>query len=472
MPLAGTGFALVWHPCGKFRCSTLRVPVSYSDPGKGTLDVAVIELPATSDSRTAGDLVLNPGGPGASGVQFLQSTATSFPPSLRAEFNLVSFDPRGTGQSDPVVCAGPAGIRRFVALDPAPTTALEEAKVIAAVKSFDAGCAASVPRLVLANLSTKDSAYDMNRLREALGQAKLNYLGFSYGTFLGALYAEAFPSHVGNMVLDGAFDPDLDTAALDGQQAHAFQVDLDDFFAWCPTNTSCRSELPDGAKATYRRVMARLEGGAELGADLPASLGGPEQVDYGVALTGVIFTLYSTTYWPYLAEALAQAVTGNGLLLAELAYSYAGFNENGTVSNLISANIAISCLDRPAPPVSAFPALARSLAAAAPDFGPAEAWGSLDCDYWPVRATGEVAPIRLSRPLPLLVVGSTHDPATPYAWAQALTSQLSGSELLTRTGDGHTGYFSSTCVQRDVDTYLTTGKRPPAGTVCASTNGT
>ncbi len=464
--------SLVWRPCGQFRCSSLTVPVSYARPGEGTLGIAVIELPATSDPATARDLVLNPGGPGASGVQFLQSSATTFPASLRAEFNLVSFDPRGIGESDPVVCAGPAGIRKFVALDPEPSTAAEEADVIAAVKSFDAACAASVPRDVLANLSTEDSAYDMNRLREALGQAKLDYLGFSYGTYLGALYAAAFPSHVGNMVLDGAFDAALGTAALDGQQANAFQVDLDDFFAWCPTNTSCRSQLPGGAETTYRTIMSRLEGGAELTADLPAVLGGTEQVDFGVALTGVIFTLYSTTYWPYLAQALAQAASGNGQLLAELAYNYAGFNENGTVSNLISANIAISCLDRPAPPVSAYPALARRLAATAPDFGPGEAWGSIDCDYWPVPATGKAVPLRLSRPLPLLVVGSTHDPATPYAWAQALTSQLRGSELVTRTGDGHTGYFSSTCVQALVDTYLDSGERPPAGTVCASTNGT
>ncbi len=475
LPDAGSGTtpvpsALVWHSCGTFLCSTLVVPVSYSDAGDGTLRLAVIELPSTSGAKSAPDVVLNPGGPGASGVQFLQSTVSEYPASLRAKFNLVSFDPRGVGESDPVQCTTPAGLRRWIALDPDPVTPKAIAAVIGAVKVFDAGCAADVPRDVLANLSTAVSAQDMDRLRAALGETKLDYLGFSYGTYLGALYAEMFPTHVGNMVLDGAVDPALSSASLDIEQADSFEVDLHDFFSWCPTNATCAGELPHGAAATYRTVMGRLKAGGSLTADLTAALGGVQRVNYAVALLGVISSLYTTTTWPYLAEGLAEATTGNGLVLSALALSYAGFNANGTANNLISSNIAIDCLDRPVPPVPNYPSLARRFAKAAPDFGAVEAWGSLPCDYWPVPPTGKAVPIRLSEPLPILVVGSTHDPATPYAWAKALTRQLTGSELLTRTGDGHTGYFSSSCVQGWVDSYLATGARPPVGTVCASNN--
>jgi TAP-like protein len=201
---------------------------------------------------------------------------------------------------------------------------------------------------------------------------------------------------------------------------------------------------------------------------MSAPLGGVQQINDAVALTGVVFSLYSTTYWTYLAQALSEATSGNGTLFAELADSYFGFNANGTASNLVSAELAISCLDRPVPAVSSYPVLARRLAVVAPDFGAAEAWGSVACNFWPVPPTGKVGPIHLPQPLPILVVGSTHDPATPYAWAVALTRQLSGAELLTRTGDGHTGYFSSRCVRKWVDSYLVTGLRPPPGTVCTS----
>ncbi len=457
---------LVWRTCGTFRCSTLVVPISYSDAQDGTIKLAVIELPSTGAASSAGDVVLNPGGPGASGVQFLQGAASEFPASLRAKFNLVSFDPRGVGESDPVVCASPAGLRRWIALDPDPATPSAVGSLVVAVKAFDRSC--RTPRDLLANLSTAVTARDMDRLRAALGQPKLDYLGFSYGTYLGALYAQEFPSHVGNMVLDGAIDPSLSAAALEIEQADSFEVDLHDFFAWCPTNATCQQELPAGAAATYGNVIARLKSGGTLTAGLTSALGGTQQVTYGVALTGVISSLYTTTYWPYLAEGLAEAASGNGTVLTELAYQYADFNANGTAGNLVSANLAVSCLDRPSPPAASLPALARQFAKTAPDFGAAEAWGSLPCNYWPVAPTGRAMAVHLSRSLPILVVGSTHDPATPYAWAKALTSELAGSRLLTRTGDGHTGYFSSTCVQGWVDAYLVSGHRPPVGTVCAS----
>ncbi len=310
----------------------------------------------------------------------------------------------------------------------------------------------------------------MDRLRGALRQSRLDYLGFSYGTYLGTVYAEMFPSHVGAMVLDGAIDPALSTEAGDLVQAEGFEGDLHDFFAWCATNSSCAHELPSGAEAEYATVMKHLEEGATLPANLVAAVGGAQRVDYGLGLLGVIASLYSKSSWPYLAQAINEGVHDNGTDLAALAFSYAGINANGTFSNLLEANAAIGCVDHPVPDkVSQYAAFAALAAKRAPDFGAAEAWGGLGCLQWPVRSTVAVAPAHLARPLPILVIGSTRDPATPYAWAKALTAQLAGAELLTRTGDGHTGYFSSSCVERLVDGYFLTMKRPPAGTVCAST---
>lgn len=460
---------LVWYRCGRFRCSRLAVPISYAQPAKGTLQLAVIELPATHGAKSARSIVINPGGPGESGVQFLKETAADFPATLRASFNLVSFDPRGVGQSDPVECTTPSGLRRWLQLDPAPSTPTQIAAVVAATKAFDQGCGSAVPRDVLASLSTAVTARDLDRLRQALGQSKLDYLGFSYGTYLGALYAQEFPGEVGVMVLDGAVDPALSTAAMELQQANGFEGDLHDFFAWCSKDATCSNDLPGGARAAYRQVMRRLEAGGRLTAAMTPALGGTQRIGYAVALTGVIASLYTTTDWPYLAQGLAAAKTGNGSELAALAYEYAGFGPSGTASNLVSANLAVTCLDRPVPPLAQYRALAAEFARSAPDFGPAEAWSSLPCDFWPVPATGKPGAIHLSRPLRILVVGSTHDPATPYAWARALVHQLKGSELLTRDGDGHTGYLSSQCVQGWVDSYFESGSPPPRATVCRTT---
>ena len=470
---ATAGGKLRWRSCDKtFRCASLVVPVSYAHPSAATLSVAVVELPAVDHAATAPDIVMNPGGPGASGVQFLEGSTTSFPAAVRDRFNLVSFDPRGIGQSDPVRCVTTlSGFLAYLSLPPAPTATFSESQLVAADKSFADDCAAHTSHALLANVSTSDTARDMDRLRAALGQQRLDYLGFSYGTYLGTVYAEMFPSRVGAMVLDGAIDPALSTEAGDLVQAEGFEADLHDFFNWCPTNSTCERELPSGAASEYSAVTKKLKGGATLSADLLQAVGGSQPVDYGLGLLGVISSLYSKSLWPDLAQAISQATQGNGTYLATLAFSYAGIAANGTFSNLLEANAAIDCLDHTVPgELSQYPVFAAKAAKSAPDFGAAEAWGPVGCLEWPVRSTVAPAPAHLSRPLPILVVGSTRDPATPYAWAKALTSQLAGAELLTRTGDGHTGYFSSACVEQRVDDFFETLKRPPPGTVCASTS--
>ncbi|HLI15352.1 MAG TPA: alpha/beta hydrolase [Acidimicrobiales bacterium] len=466
LPAGAAASGLAWRPCAtRFRCATLRVPLSYAHPDGATIGLSVVMLPATR--HAAGDVVLNPGGPGGSGVAFLEQAWRAFPAALRSSFNLVSFDPRGVGRSDPVRCVGPAGTRALLRVDPAPVTARQVRALVAATKSFVAACRAHTPAALLENVSSLDTARDLDRLRAALGQARLNYLGFSYGTYLGELYASLFPSRVRALVLDGVVDPALSTVAGDLQQARGFESELAHFFSWCDATPSCRRELPGGAAAAYGAVFARLVAGHALVAHLRPAFGGTQPVTYGVAVVGAVAALYSESTWPDLAAALASARAGDGDLFAALAFSYAGAEPDGQFTNELAAETAISCVDRPAPrTLAAYEALAARLARLAPHFGAAEAWGTLPCAYWPVRPSGVVGPIRAPGTPTILVVGTTGDPATPYAAARAVAHELAHAVLLTRVGEGHTAYLGSTCVQRYVDRYLATGIAPRPGTTC------
>jgi pimeloyl-ACP methyl ester carboxylesterase len=474
-PVAGAGAAstaaapstLAWHACdAHYLCSTLDVPLNYAQPNGAQVKLAVVEL-ASSSKSPIGDLVMNPGGPGGSGVQFLEGQG--FPAALRSSFNLVSFDPRGVNESDPVKCVGSAKLRQLAAADPDPVTASQVQAVVDGTKQFDDACAANTSKELLQNVSTLDTARDLDRLRAALGQAELTYMGFSYGTYLGEVYAEHFPSHIRAMVLDGVVNPALSVATESAQQAEGFEFDLNVFFSWCGTNPTCNGELPQGAAHAYQQLMAELSGGSDLMAHLKPMYGGNQRVTLGLAETAVLGSLYTKQTWSYLAQAIAQGLEGDGSLLAALAYSYDGLQANGTFANLDAANSAINCLDRPYPKqVSYYQALASRLAKVAPYFGALSAWSDLGCAFWPIPAQGKVAPVNVKGAPPMLLIGSTGDPATPYPWAQEVARQIPRSRLLTRDGPGHTGYLYSKCVQKWADQYLATLALPPAGAVCKS----
>ena len=466
---AATTGTLSWSTCAtKFKCSTLDVPANYSDSSLGDLSISVIELPATGPAPI-GDIVLNPGGPGASGISFLTQSYSTFPASLRRDFNLVSFDPRGVGASDPVNCADAAGTRALIALDPSPVTSAQINRVIKGVKSYVQGCERETPSRILDNVSTLDTARDLDRLRVALGHGSLNYFGFSYGTYIGELYAKLFPQHIRTMILDGVIDPALSITASDEQQAVGFEHDLQSFYNWCPTNATCKTELPRGAKTTLTGLLDRFQNGASIKGRLAPLYGGTITVNYGVLTTAVIASLYSNSEWPDLAKAIANATHGDGALLAAIAYSYAGLQQNGSFSNMTAANVATNCEDNAVPStIAQYKSLAVRMAKVAPDFGASEAWGTLECTYWPVHPTSGPAPIANHSKSTILVIGSTGDPATPYAGAKSVAKELGRAELLTRTGTGHTAYLFSSCIRSWADGYLTTQALPPSGTVCPS----
>jgi pimeloyl-ACP methyl ester carboxylesterase len=435
------------------------VPRDPEDPSLGSIAMALDRHPASGHSL--GALLTNPGGPGESGVDALPGFVQQMPAAVLSDFDVVGFDPPGVGRTAPIVCLGNAQLGAYYHADPAPTTAAGLAQLIAEARSFARGCeehsGAELPYV-----STVDAAMDMEVLRKDLGEAKLDYLGFSYGTFLGATYAGLYPTHIRAMVLDGALDPDLPYLAQVDIQAAGLERQLHQFIATCTSDPSCPWKPGPDPEVQIESMIARTRT-----SPLPVS-GSTRTVGPSEALYGTLWPLYFTTTWPDLEATLAEASHGDGTDLMEEFDSYVGRTANGTYNNIFEANAAVNCLDQPPPTIGQIEAAAPAAEKASPVFGLADLYGEIQCAVWPVAATGKVAPIHAPGAPPIVVVGSTDDPITPYAWAQALAHQLDSGVLLTRQGYGHTAYFVSSCIQRYVDAYLIDLVTPPRGTICPS----
>lgn len=445
-------------PAG-YQCATVTVPLDYADPAKGTIGIAIDRHPATG--HKIGSLLVNPGGPGESGVSFLPQMMQELPASVTAAFDVVGFDPRGVGRSDPVVCGTPAQLEQEWTVDPAPPTASGFDALLAADRRFAAGCEAHSGR-ILPYLSTANAARDMDRIRAALGDPKLTYLGFSYGTFLGATYASLFPTRVRAMVLDGALDPALAPIPLIIEQSASLQSEFNAFLSTCRAG-SCGWHPSGNLEADYDTLLARVRAHPVA---VPNS--GGQEVGAAVLLYGTAAALYSPSNWTFLGQSLEQLQQGNGTGLVELFDLYFGRTSNGAFQNTIEAESAVDCLDSPTPSLKAIQAAVPEVVKVAPTFGLVDLYGEAGCSVWPVPATGKVGPIRAPGSPPIVVVGSTHDPVTPYSWAQSLAHQLQHGVLLTRDGYGHTAYGFSSCIRSAVDTYLITLVPPKAGTTCPS----
>jgi pimeloyl-ACP methyl ester carboxylesterase len=461
-PAAGE---LAWTDCGGgFECATLDVPLDYDAPTGTAISLSLIRLPAIDPAERLGTLVTNPGGPGASGVDFVRQAATTvFSEALRTRFDILGFDPRGVGASAPVACVGPRELDRLIALDPTPDTAAERSALIDGTRSFVAACQANSAAL-LPHVGTRDAARDLDRIRAAVGDPALSYLGFSYGTFLGATYADLFPGRVRALVLDGAVDPTLPFEERNAQQAMSFAAAFGRFLDNCASRPACSFYSKGNPAAAYDALMARIDR-----APLHAALTGDSRsVGPGEAFTAVAAALYDQSGWSILAQALAMAERGDGSVLLLLADSYNERRPDGTYANILAANNAVTCLDYASPAdVAAYQALALRLEKLAPRFGEAVAWSGLTCALWPVHPAGDPVAPRASGASPILVIGSTGDPATPYAWAVKLAGELESGVLLTRRGEGHTAYGGkSACIDEAVDAYLITLLVPAAGTVC------
>ncbi|MFJ6661080.1 alpha/beta hydrolase [Streptomyces sp. NPDC091377] len=466
------GQKLSWRSCGapEFQCATLRAPLDYGDPGRGEVRLAVARKKATGPGERLGSLLVNPGGPGGSAVDFLQSYAgIGYPAKVRARYDMVAVDPRGVARSEPVKCLDGREMDRYTQTDVTPDDTRETDALVTSYRKYAEGCGAQSPRL-LRHVSTVESARDMDLLRQVLGDRKLNYVGASYGTFLGATYAGLFPERTGRLVLDGAMDPALPARRLNLDQTAGFETAFRAFAKDCVTRPDC----PLGGRGTsVDRVGRNLKAFFGTLDTRPVAAGDADgrRLTESLATTGVIAAMYDESAWEQLREALTSAMRekdGAGLLT--LSDSYYERQPDGEYSNLMFANTAVNCLDLP--PAFDTPEEVREalpqFEKASPVFGEGFAWSALNCAYWPVAATGEPHRIAAEGAAPIVVVGTTRDPATPYRWAQSLSRQLTTARLLTYDGDGHTAYGrGSACIDRAIDTYLLRGTPPKDGKRCS-----
>ncbi|MGW2831097.1 alpha/beta hydrolase [Streptomyces sp. NPDC001286] len=463
---------LSWHGCGVpgFQCATMEAPLDYAHPGGGDVKLAVARKKATGKSKPLGSLLVNPGGPGGSAIGYLQQYAgIGYPAEVRARYDMVAVDPRGVARSEPVECLDGRQMDAFTQTDTTPDDRRETGELVDAYKKFAEGCGAHSAGL-LPHVSTVEAARDMDILRAALGDRKLTYVGASYGTFLGATYAGLFPERVGRLVLDGAMDPTLPARRLNLDQTAGFETAFQSFAKDCVRQPDC----PLGHKGTTPAQVGRNLSAFFKKLDAhPLATGDADGRKLGEALatTGVIAAMYDEGSWAQLREALTSAMKeGDGAGLLVLADSYYERDGQGRYSNLMFANAAVNCLDLPgafSSPEQVEKAL-PSFEKASPVFGEGLAWASLNCAYWPVKATGEPHRIEAKGAAPIVVVGTTRDPATPYRWAQSLAAQLASGRLLTYQGDGHTAYGrGSDCIDSAIDTYLLHGTPPAKGKRCS-----
>lgn len=453
---------LNWSACGGiFQCVKVKVPVDYSRPDGATLNLAVTRL-RTEGGKRVGSLLLNPGGPGASGVNYLQQAYTAITEPVRENYDLVSFDPRGVGNSKPIDCVTDGQLNEFLSADVTMDTPGDLAEWDRISKKFATGCAQRTGPL-LGEVDTDNVARDLDVLRAVLGDEVLHYLGYSYGTFIGARYADLFPDRVGRMVLDGAIDPGLSAVDLSIAQAKGFEIAWDAFAQACIKDKDC----PLGDKRG--EIDARLRSMLNTADRNPLRSRSGRQVTEAMATLGVVSALYSKQRWEFLRASLFSAYNGDatGLLLLADAYLQRD-DDGGFPDNSNEAIYAVNCLDRP---FSGTPAdIEKDLPRfrdASPLFGEFIAWSLLPCTYWPHQPERLPGPVTGAGAAPIVVIGTTRDPATPYAWAQVLAGQLESGVFVSHDGDGHTVYGDGNrCIDRLVEDYLINGEAPRDGVEC------
>ena len=445
---------LEWSECSDgFECSSFSAPIDYANPADGAMQISVIRKLATGTAQ--GSLVLNPGGPGGSGIEYTTYAEYVVSDTLRENFDIVGFDPRGVGFSTPVECLDDEQTEEYIALDGSPDDQTEIDQAQAMSELFAQSCATNSPD-TYKFLDTISAARDVDILRALLGDEKLNWLGKSYGTFLGATYADLFPERVGRILLDGAIDPTLTNEKLSFGQALGFELALTRFVDDCATKSDC--PLSANGAAGVSEVGDLL---IKLDAN-PITLDDGRLFTQAMGTLGVVGSLYDKQYgWPELRTNLGLAFDGDFSGLASSVDFYTGRQSDGSYKdNSNDAIAAVNCLDRPdRATTEETAALASEWKKVAPNFGEYLAWSNISCSYWQAEATGVPKEITAPGTPTLLVVGTVNDPATPSAWSQALAAQLSKGVLLTLDGDGHTAYYQgSKCIDEIGDNFYLTGE--------------
>ena len=463
-----------WYACAKkgmaeatsgqdtgFTCAKVKVPLDYDNPGGETIEIAVKKRAASEDS--VGSLFVNPGGPGGSGIELVESAGSYFSKSLTGSYDVVGFDPRGVGASSAVDCLTDAELdaERAGANDPAtPSAAATQER---AQKMGEACASKTSPVGLLDHIDTISAAKDLDILRAVDGQQALTYLGFSYGTYLGATYAELFPANTGRLVLDGAVDPSLSLGDRASGQAQGFETALRTYVQQCQSGQAVQEgqscPLTGDADAGVQQVRTLISSADQT----PLKTSDPNVTVDGSTIRSVVRRfLYTSEYWSFLTYALDQAITQKDGSYIQVLYGKA------TVGGSAPTFYAVNCLDIPVQgDMTSWEKEYQQILQSSPTFGASLGNQDARCQAWGHNGTRKPAPIHAKGAAPILVVGTTGDPATPYAWSQALADQLESGRLLTWEGNGHTAYGrAGACVQKAVDTYLTSGTVPKEGLTC------
>ena len=480
----GLASTIQWRPCHtSFQCGDLEVPLDWFGDRGTTIDLALIRKPA-SGRDPIGSLLLNPGGPGAPGVGFLVDLVASggVPKTVLDRFDLVSWDPRGTGESSGVACLTTAELLEAEPL-PYPPSEAERRKVARKDDALTARCLREDGK-VIPYVGTRQTVHDLDAIRAALGDERLNYVGFSYGTAIGLEYLAAFGSHVRAMVLDGIDLPGTDPLATNKAQIRSFEDNLDRFLADCAADADCEFGGGHPRKA-LESLLAKLATGARLPGDysLPDDHGKthrrPGTVGYGEALGGIIAALYSEDTWSILRTALADAARTtdpDGSYLLMLRDLLAGREIDGTWNHLAEANTAIGCADQTERATSEFgdPRLMAEWGRDFPILGASGAVGQPGCYGWPAAKypLDALSKASLAAAPEVVLVNSRHDPATPYANAVQAHRLLPNSRLVTWEGSDHTSAFGGHgCIDDAVVSYLVSGRLPRANLSCPDSRG-
>ncbi|MER6408619.1 alpha/beta fold hydrolase [Streptomyces viridosporus] len=448
-----------------WQCATMKVPLDWDEPEGDTIGLALIRARTSGRaSERIGSLIFNFGGPGGSGVTALPAFGEDYA-TLRTRYDLVSFDPRGVGRSAPVICENNRQLDAYFQQDATPDDGAERAELLDNTKGFNAACEKNSAR-VLPHVRTTETARDLDLMRQVLGDDELHYFGISYGTELGGVYAHLFPEKVGRAVFDAVVDPTQNPEQSSLGQARGFQLALDNYAEHCVSQVE-DCPVGDSAQDVKDRIAKFLR---DLDAE-PIPGIAPRELTQTAATGGIAQALYSQDLWGFLTDGLEEAYNGDGTILMVLSDSLNGRNQDGEYSNLVPANVSINCADDK--PRYRTEDVERSLPefrAASELFGEYLAWGLIGCTDWAVPGAADHPEVSAPGAAPILVIGNTGDPATPYEGARRMAQALGegvGVEL-TYEGQGHGAYNSrNRCVQDAVHGYLLDGEVPRAGTVCS-----
>lgn len=476
---------VAWGPCthkpsaapdanlAGLQCGTYSVPLDYTKPSGPQVKIAVVKWPASGTKQ--GSLLTNPGGPGASGVDFVEEAQSQFDATLHQKFDIIGFDPRGLGQSAPIHCLADKAEDQLLQTDPPKDATQRLAKEESDNKAHAAACQQNSGAM-LPFIGSKYVADDMDVLRGVLGDAKLNYLGISYGTYLGSVYAEQFPKNVGRLVLDGAVDPNADQLEANVQQQVGFEKSFENFVKDCVANHPGDCPVSGDPHTAAVQIGAFLDGLQQH----PLATRDPDgrKLDSTLGWTGTLIAMYGSAsdgWWDYLRQALTAAMKqGDGSLLLAGSDQYNGRDKSGHYSTDQDGLVAVRCADfnQPAPSAAAVQKAYTETKTGAPILNTQLAAGDLSlslCDDWPFQTPEKPHVIKAAGADPILVVGTTDDPATPYQNAVNLAKGFANARLLTRVGEGHGAFGSGNiCIQNAMDAYLVSGTLPADGTRCTA----